>query len=73
MISEKRVWVVHISTGINSRVEENPGKLQLMKVLRPVIASKKVPYLQKMSVGLHSTSEMEKQGKKERIGRGTGS
>ena len=37
-----------------------------MKAVRPVIASKGVPYLQRTSVGCHSTSERDKERKKER-------
>ena len=54
--------------------EENTGKSQLgdllMKAVRPAIASNGgVPYHQMTSVGSHSTSGMEKDGKKNRIGR----
>ena len=38
--------------------------------VRPVIASNGVTFLQMRSVGSHSTSGKEKEGKKERIGRG---
>ena len=37
-----------------------------MKAVRPVISSNDVPYLQGRLVGLHSTSERDKEGKKER-------
>ena len=37
-----------------------------MKAVRPVITSNGVPYLQMRLVGLHSMSEREKEGKKER-------
>ena len=63
---------VHISPGIYLMTEENPIKPQLgdhlMKAVRPVIASNGVPYLQIWSVGLHSMSEREKEGKKKGTG-----
>ena len=49
---------LHHSPGIYLTAEENPGKLQLgirLKVVRPVIASYRVRYLQMMSVGSHGT------------------
>ena len=58
---------VYRSPGICLTVEKIPGKPQLgdhlMKAVRPVIASKGVPYLQMRSVRLHSTSGREKEGK----------
>ena len=42
----------------------------MMKILRPIIASNEVPYLQMTSVGSHSTSGREKEGKKGRTGKG---
>ena len=39
-----------------------------MKAVRPVIASKAVPYLQMRSVGSHSTSGREKEGMERRTG-----
>jgi hypothetical protein len=39
-----------------------------MKAVRPVITSNGVPYLQMRSVGSHSTSGREKEGKKEWTG-----
>ena len=39
-----------------------------MKAVRPVIASNGVPYPQMKSVGSHSTSGREKEGKKTRTG-----
>ena len=39
-----------------------------MNVVRPVIASNGVPYLQKSSVGTHSTSGRKEDGRKERTG-----
>ena len=40
-----------------------------MKAVRPVIAANGVPYLQMRSIGSHSTSGREKEGKKERTGK----
>ena len=37
-----------------------------MKAVRTVIASNRVPYIQMRSVGSHSTSGMEKEGKKKK-------
>jgi hypothetical protein len=39
-----------------------------MKAVRPVIASNGIPFLQMMSVGLHSTSGREKERKMKRTG-----
>ena len=39
-----------------------------MKAVLPVIASNRVPYLQMRSVGSHSRSGDEKEGKKKRTG-----
>jgi hypothetical protein len=39
-----------------------------LKAVLPVIVSNGDPYLQMRSVGSHSTSGMEKEGKKERMG-----
>ena len=62
---------VHRYPGIFLTAEENPEKPQLgdslMKTERPVIASNGIPYLQMSSVGSYSTSEREKERKKERI------
>ena len=55
---------VHKYLGICLKAEENPGKPQL-ETVRPVIASNGVPFLQIRSVGTHSTSGREKEGKKE--------
>ena len=56
------------SPDIYLTAKENLGKPQLeyrlMKVLRPVIASNGVPYLQTRSIGSHSTSWREKGRKK---------
>ena len=63
---------VHISPGIWLTAEETPRKPQigdrLTKVVRPVIASNAVAYLQMRSVGSYSTSGREYEGKKERTG-----
>ena len=40
-----------------------------MKVVQPVITSNIVPFLQMRSVGSHSKSGREKEGKKERMGK----
>ena len=60
-------WAVLRSHGICLTIEENPGKLQLgdsdVGAVRPVIASNGVPYLQMSSVGLHSSSGREKEGR----------
>ena len=54
---------VHRSPDIYITAEENPEKnsatSQSMKVVRPVIASNGVPYLQVKSVGSHSISGRE--------------
>ena len=42
-----------------------------MKGVRPVIVSNGVPYVQMRLVELHSQSEREKEGKKERTGVGS--
>ena len=61
---------VRRSPGICLTAEENPGKPQqgdrLMKELCDVIASNGVPFLQMRSVGSHSMSGREVEGKKER-------
>ena len=55
------------SPGVYLAAMENPGKLELrdrlMKTVRSVIASNGVPYLKISSVGSHSISEMNKEGK----------
>ena len=71
---EMILGAVHRSPGICLTAEENSRKPQLggrlMKGdVRPVIASNGVPFLQMSSVGSHSTSGREKEGKKERAGR----
>ena len=54
--------------------EENSGKTQLvdhmMKAVLPGIASVGFSYLQMVLVGSHSTSGSEKEGMKERMGKG---
>ena len=59
---------LHRSSVINLTTEENRGKPQLgdllMKAVRPVIALNGLPYLQMRSLGLHSKSGREKEGKK---------
>ena len=62
---------VQRSPSISLTAEENPIKPQLGAdegAVRPVIASNGFPFLQMMSVGSYSTSEREKEGKKERKG-----
>ena len=44
------------------------ARRQSLKAVLPVIVSNGDPYLQMRSVGSHSTSGMEKEGKKERMG-----
>ena len=62
---------MHRCPGVYLTAEENIGKPQLgdrlMKAVRPVITSNGIPYLLIRSVGLHSMSEREKEGNKERI------
>ena len=70
--NEMILGAVHRSPGICLTADENPKKPQLgdclMKgVVRPVIASNGVPFLQIMSVGSHRKSGRVKEGKKERI------
>ena len=61
---------MHRSPGIYFTVEGNPRKPQLgdrlMKVVRPVIASNGVSYLQMRLVDSHSTPGREKKGKRVR-------
>ena len=56
-----KTGAVHRSPGIYLMTGETPGKAHLgdnlMKVVRPDIASNGVPYLQTTLVGSHSTSE----------------
>ena len=63
---------VHRSPGTCLTAEEIPKKPARRppdeEAVRPVIASNGVPFLQMRSVGLHSTSEREKEGNKERTG-----
>ena len=64
---------VHRSPGICLTAEKNPQKTSARRpsdegAVRPVIASNGVPFLQMRSVGSHSTSGREKEGKNERIG-----
>ena len=80
------IWVTDVKQAVVHRsdiylaVKENSGKLQLedriLKIVRPVIASNGIPYLQMTSVGSHKTSGREgegrKEGRKERIGREVG-
>ena len=59
---------VHRSPGFHLRAEENSGESQLgdsrRKTVRSVIASNGVPYLQMRSLGSHSTSGKDEEGKK---------
>ena len=72
--NEMILGAVHISPGICLTAEQNSRKPQigdhLMKGLcvRPVIASNGVHFLQMKSVGSHSTSGREKEGKREGLG-----
>ena len=63
---------VHRSPGICLTAEENSGKPQLghrrLKAVRKVIPSNGVCYLQMRSVGSHSTSGMENEGKRKGLG-----
>ena len=58
---------VHSYPGIYLMVKENPGKHQLgdhlMKAVRPIIISNGISYLSMTSVGSHSMSGREKEGK----------
>ena len=67
--NETKAGAVHRSSGICLAAEENPGKPQLgdrlMKVVRQIIASNGVSYLQMTSVRSHSRPGKEK----ERMGR----
>ena len=56
-------WAVHSSPGICLRAEEKELGDRLMKAMRPAIASNGVPCLQMRSVGSHSSSGLEKEGK----------
>ena len=67
--NEMILGAVHRSPGICLTPEENPRKPQLGDCLiRPVIASNGVPFLQMRSTGSLSTSGREKGGNKERTG-----
>ena len=68
MIRVTMRWYRELCTGLLA--EETPGNLRgdrLMKDVRPVISSNGVPFVQIKSVGSHSTSGREKEGKKEKI------
>ena len=58
---------VQRSLGINFTAEKNPSKPQLgdclLKTVRSIIGSTRIPYLQTTSVGSHSNAGREKQGK----------
>ena len=60
-------WKVHTSPGICLTAEETPRKPllgdHLMKAVQLVIDSNGVPYFQTRSVGSHSISDREKEGK----------
>ena len=73
--NEMILGAVHRFPDICLLAEESPRKPQLgdrlMKgVMRPVIVSNWVPFLQMRSLGSHSTSGREKEGNKERTGWG---
>ena len=63
---------VHRSPGICLMAEENPGKPELgdrpMKGMSDQSSPQMGPFFQMRSVGSHSTSGREREGKKERMG-----
>ena len=71
MVIEMIPGAVHGSPGICLTTEENPGKSQLGDVDEGCATSHHLkwgPYFQMTSIGSHSTSGAEKEGKKERTG-----
>ena len=70
--NEMILGAVHRSPAICLTAKETPRKPQLGPnaegAVRPVIALNGVPFLQMRSVGSHSTSGKEKEGKRERMG-----
>ena len=70
--NEMILGTVHRSLVICLTAEENPRKPQLgdclINGLCEVFASNGVPFLQMRSVGSHSRSGREKEGKEERMG-----
>ena len=66
--SEMILGAVHRSSGINLQLRKTSARRPSdERVVRPVIASNGVSFLQMRSVGSHSTSGMKREGKKERI------
>ena len=65
------IGVIIIYPGIYLTAEENPGKLSQETVdegARSVISLNGIPCLQMRTVGPHSASKSEKEGKQERTG-----
>ena len=60
------MWADLLAFTTKETPQKTSARRPSMKAVRPVIASNEVLHLQMRSVGSHSTSGIEKEGKKER-------